>query len=123
MAGQYNNISLRNTSIYLKEYRMLKIKPGVKVTGMQVPMIIATIVAESFCNKLDVDCVITSCIDGTHSVKSKHYTGNALDFRTRDMNGTQQQMFFDAVSSGLGTDYDVILEHNHLHVEYEPRNL
>lgn len=102
---------------------MLKIKPGVKVTGVTSPMLIAIMVADSYCKDINVDCVLTSGIDGRHSIKSKHYSGNALDFRTRDMNGTQQTMFADAMTVALGTDYDVVLEHNHLHVEYEPRQI
>ena len=124
MAGQYNNTSLRNTSILLKRKKdMLKIKPGVNLTGLANEMVIAAIVAEGLLAELSKDCVITSALDSKHSATSFHYRGGALDFRTRHLNNTQQKIFEEGLKAALNNDYEVILEHNHMHVEYQPKRL
>lgn len=120
MAGQYNNNSLQNTSILLFKIKMFKIKPGVKIAGVKPPMILAAIAANSFCSDINKECVITSAIDGKHKPKSKHYSGNALDFRTKNFTKAQQKMFAVAMKESLGDSFDVILEKNHLHIEYDP---
>ena len=67
--------------------------------------------------------------------RSKHATGEALDFRTRGMfNGPDDERAFSAhLGTKLGPDYDVVLEgpnspdpqHRnkppHGHVEYDPK--
>lgn len=61
---------------------------------------------------------ITSAKDGKHMSNSKHYSGNAIDIRTRDMkeiNDTAREIKFE-----LGEDYDVIVEKDHIHIEYDP---
>jgi len=63
--------------------------------------------------------VITSALDGVHSKHSKHYSGDAVDIRSRDlpdafgMAGELQERMGDA--------YNVLLEQDHIHIEYDPR--
>jgi len=64
---------------------------------------------------------ITSATDGTHMANSKHYSGDALDWRIWESN--QQGVTNDIVNElkyYLGNDYDVILETDHIHIEYDP---
>lgn len=102
---------------------MVKLKEGVTLLGLAPQMVIAVMAADALYERYGVDCVITSGNDGKHSVKSKHYAGCALDFRTRDL---QDPIFHgkeiaDELRAALGQDYDVILETDHIHVEWEPR--
>ena len=63
---------------------------------------------------------ITSANDGTHKPGSKHYDGDAVDLRTwslPDLLGMADQLRQD-----LGPDYDVVIEQDHLHIEYDPKN-
>lgn len=70
--------------------------------------------------------VITSGTDGRHRQDSLHYSGEALDFRGRNITIEQGSALRDAVQRALGSDYDVLFEtfpdrnNNHLHVEFDP---
>lgn len=63
---------------------------------------------------------ITSGEDGQHMEGSKHYSDNALDFRTNDMTITQVEQWADEMRKRLGLEYQVIVERDHLHVEWDP---
>jgi conjugal transfer mating pair stabilization protein TraG len=72
----------------------------------------------------DASCTITSANDGQHSEKSLHYSGNALDFRTKDYLGDKMALV-DSIRTALGPDFDVVLEdeglpNEHVHLEYQP---
>jgi hypothetical protein len=79
-----------------------------------------SVVAE-MSSELNIDCVVTSVSDGKHKEGSKHYSDpcEASDFRIwylQDPLG-----FVKKLECRLGDDFDVILEHTHLHVEYDPK--
>lgn len=65
---------------------------------------------------------VTSGLDSTHSANSLHYVGLAEDYRTRDVPADQLSSMVADVRARLGTDYDVVLESDHLHVEYDPKS-
>lgn len=66
-------------------------------------------------------CVVTSGLDGIHSSPgSLHYKGQALDFRIWSIPPDQRHSLEAAIQNALGSDYDVVLESTHLHVEYDP---
>ena len=67
---------------------------------------------------------VTSGNDSTHRRGSKHYTDEALDFRTKHLPSRVKQLLVAAVKQRLGRHFDVILEdlgkpNEHLHVEYQ----
>lgn len=67
------------------------------------------------CDKQEL--VITSTYEGTHSAGSLHYANLAVDIR-RD----QATIYsFKEIKRCLGLDYDVVLEHDHIHIEYDPK--
>ena len=66
------------------------------------------------------DAVVTYTTNGTHSSGSLHYSGNAIDLRTRDLSNNQRQCTTERLRDALGSDYDVINEGDHIHVEYDP---
>lgn len=63
---------------------------------------------------------VTSGLDSTHSAQSLHYEGLAEDYRTRDVAPSDLPTMIAEVRAILGSDYDVVLERDHLHVEYDP---
>lgn len=105
----------------------MELKYGVKLTSLSPQMVLAAMVVKSVCEQFNVPCCITSANDSTHSAKSLHYRGMALDFRTKyaALNGSERN-FQDTIVSRLGPDFDVVLEalgtdNEHLHVEYDPK--
>lgn len=64
---------------------------------------------------------VTSCNDGQHMKESLHYTNDAFDLRTRGINGDILLKITRKAKSFLGKDYDIVLEKNHFHVEYDPK--
>lgn len=68
-----------------------------------------------------VPAVITSGMEGKHKVGSKHYKGHAFDFRTKHIVWNQAVAVAKLLREKLGPDFDVILERDHLHVEWDPK--
>ena len=67
------------------------------------------------------EAVITSCGEGNHSGGSYHYPApliQALDWRLpkNPLNKIEE------LKKKLGKDYDVVLEVNHIHTEYDPKD-
>jgi len=98
----------------------IAIKPGVKLSGIKPEMLIALIVAEK-AYPSDGILTVTSALEGEHVTSSKHYTGYAIDLRTRGISKEDAIKWRNIVESDLGLDYDCILEDDHLHIEYDPK--
>jgi len=63
--------------------------------------------------------VVTSTTGDIHKPGSKHYTGEAIDFRTKDLHNPNKVT--NDLQKALGDDYDVINEGDHIHAEYDPK--
>jgi hypothetical protein len=100
---------------------MIKLKPGVNVHGVGTEIVLALIIAERLYAEKGKDCIVTSVIDGHHSRTSLHYTGDAVDLRTFILDQSEQKDIASRLKEALGIDYDVVLERDHLHIEYQPR--
>ena len=68
------------------------------------------------------DTILTSGRDGSHMQGSKHYEGNAGDYRTRHISdeGTKV-MIVEEIREAMTDDYDIIHHPTHIHVEYDPK--
>lgn len=69
--------------------------------------------------------MVTSGNDSEHMRESKHYTNEALDFRTKTLTKEDKHAWVAVLRRRLGPDYQVILEqegrsNEHLHVEHDP---
>lgn len=100
---------------------MLMLKPGVRIAGLRPEILFAIVAAERAYAELGADCVLTACVDGKHSPGSLHYVGQAVDFRTSTITAEKRQSLTARLRSALGEDFDVILETDHLHIEYQPK--
>lgn len=98
------------------------IKAGVDLRGLQPQLAIAyTIASWVFSNKTGQRCVITSGSDGKHGPNSLHYKGKALDIRINNLRPDQIHPVYLTLKECLGDQFDVVLESDHLHVEFDPK--
>ena len=73
------------------------------------------------------ECVVTSVCDSRHSHGSLHFSGGAVDFRTKHLHPNEVKLAVsDDCKRALGREFDVIIEHlgkpnEHLHVEWQPK--
>ena len=99
----------------------MKIKNGVEVNGLRPEILLAIFIADGIWNKHGQELVITSCTDGKHGRGSKHYIGNAFDGRTRYFNEDEKHAILIELKNSLGEQYDVVLESDHMHIEFDPK--
>jgi hypothetical protein len=98
------------------------IKPGVDLRGLAPQMAIAYCIAlDVYREKVGAHCVITSGSDGKHGPNSLHYSGKALDLRTNSLRPEQVHPVYVSLKTALGTQFDVVLEDDHIHVEFDPK--
>jgi len=99
----------------------LQFKEGVQLTITKAvnELLQAGVTAFTTVNK---PCVVTSGRDGQHQVNSKHYTNEALDFRTFHLQGDELHTVVQALQRTLGENFDVVIEASHLHVEYDKKD-
>lgn len=99
----------------------IHIKPGVDLDGLRAVMWDAAAKASAAFDRYGYQFVITSGLDGKHSANSLHYKGLALDIRSRHIAPQSAKLKVLAeLQAALGKDFDVILEADHYHVEYDP---
>jgi len=94
------------------------IKAGVDISRLKRPIRrilgpVAVIVWESEGQEL----VIVSTYEGNHGEGSLHYCDEAVDIRS----WSKADEVRDEIKGKLGPDYDVVVEGNHIHIEYDPK--
>jgi hypothetical protein len=99
------------------------LKEGVTQAAVKAPIYYAVGVAETLYRDQGLSLVITSLTD-SHEDRptSLHNVGLAVDFRTRDIQAPVVASIvrnLKVILDPLG--YDVVLEANHIHVEYQPK--
>ena len=99
----------------------MKIKPGANIEHSTPAMVHAREVTERAFNDEDYILVVTSGNDGKHKEDSLHYENNAEDYRTRHIRGEIIPRIVARIKKELGTNYDVLFEGDHLHIEHDPK--
>lgn len=92
--------------------RFVDIKPGI---------LYAFPIIEEIYQHFGHECVITSLNDSKHMKGSLHYKGQAVDIRTRYFDSNTLAQVYNELVRRLGKKYDVVLEGNHIHVEFDPK--
>lgn len=94
-------------------------------SGMQPQITLAMfIVSQVYFDYGYHELVITSINDGTHSRTSNHNKGMAVDFRGSIAWGFTRESLERIVEEArkrLGRHFDIILEPDHIHLEYDPK--
>ena len=106
-------------------------KHGVKLQGMGPEIVMGALVADTVWKEhgRPEGVTITSIVDGKHSKRSLHYVGNskvnkfgnAIDLRTRYFNRDKQIEITADLKSKLTDEFDVVLEKDHIHLEFDPK--
>ncbi len=100
----------------------IKVKPGEDLSILQADALVAVHKAREIIEALGIEFVVTDVGgDAPGRVRnSKHFSGEAFDFRTRDMTKAQREKAATSLQAALGTDYFVLVESDHIHVEFDP---
>lgn len=93
---------------------------GARIRNLRGEVLFAVYVADEVFSVHGVEAIITSGTDGKHSRGSLHYSGGAVDLRSRDFQPGDAVKAVKELKSRLGPDFDIILERNHIHMEYQP---
>lgn len=102
--------------------QIIRLKKGVEFSGIEIEILEAMLVASKVYYAHGYDTIVTSVLDGKHSKHSLHYTGYALDLRTRHLSSSNdEEVIARKIAALLGKDYDVVLESTHIHIEYDPK--
>jgi len=106
----------------------MRLKEGVKLNGIRPELQIGLMVCDSVYRQRGLELVITSCADGSHKAESLHYKGLAADLRLPSRSGEGVPFAADAkaedaatvaaIRDGVGPDFDVVLERDHIHLEW-----
>lgn len=101
----------------------VQFKSGCDINNITTEMLLALYTVSRIYNNYGLNVTVTSGRDGKHMTGSKHYEGNALDFRTYNVPKHIMQLIYSAISFSLSArGYDVVLESDHLHVEFNPKH-
>lgn len=101
----------------------MRLKHGVSLVDLQPQMVVALLVLERVYQGLcgaQYELTITSGKDGKHMAASLHYRGLALDTRTSDVPAGKRETLARNAQLALGDEFDVVLEKDHLHTEFDP---
>ena len=111
----------------------LSLKDGtVKIAGVQPETVFAIFVVKEIYDRMvppdyigSFPFVLTSVKDAKHMKGSKHYDGQAFDLRTWVFKEHSRLVnidaFAEACRSSLGRDFDVVIEKDHIHIEFDPK--
>lgn len=93
----------------------------VSLQGIQPEMVAAFPIIDATYMRLGYEAILTSGTEGEHGTGSLHPKGLATDWRTRHMRQDLKPQLVKWLKQNLGREYDVILEKDHLHVEFDPK--
>lgn len=101
---------------------MIYLKKGVDINKTSPEMFTALYAVNRAYGAYGYDCTITSGQDGVHGKDSLHPKGNAMDFRISNLKEGFAEKIMKYIKELIGgAGYDVVLENDHIHVEYDPK--
>jgi len=102
----------------------MKIKNStVSMKGIKPELIFGLIIIDQVMKEQGQEAVITSGSEETtrHVMKSLHYNGCAVDLRSRFFSNPELIAALCREALGNNPDYEIIVESNHFHFEYQPK--
>ena len=100
----------------------LILKNTTRLFNLQPQTAIGIVVCANFFDEIGKHCIVTSAWDSQHRPGSLHYVGCAFDLRTRHLDDIEASAVADEIRNRLGRDFDVVLESDHIHVEWQPKD-
>jgi hypothetical protein len=96
------------------------IKAGVDISRLSRDIRRGVGVVAVYLLEKGTELVVTSTYEGNHGAGSLHYSNDAFDFRTPSWFGKIEG---EKLSGKLGSGYEVVVESDHIHVEWDPKKL
>lgn len=100
---------------------MISLKPGVHIADIRPEVVLALTIADAVYIKHGAMLVVTSVRDGKHMTGSLHYSGAAADLRTGNLKPVEVAEVATQLRAALGPDFDVVVETDHIHLEFDPK--
>jgi hypothetical protein len=101
-----------------------QLKPGCQARGVQPEILLALQIIDGVYGILGVPLWdVTELTGSKHMTGSKHYIGQGADLRLPSRYVTQGGVDSAAarmMRERLGAEYDVVVESNHVHLEFDP---
>lgn len=89
----------------------MQLKHGIKVGGVQPEILLGLAVVESVFRDFKKECIVTEITGGQHMVGSFHYSGQAIDFRSKHIPDMLiKQSLLQECQEALGANFTFILE-------------
>ena len=89
--------------------------------SLKPQIVLALIVVDQVMKGCGQEAVITSINDARHGENSLHYDGGAVDIRSRTFSNPESVLGLCRLALGNSKDFDMILESDHFHLEYQPK--
>lgn len=104
----------------------MTLKYGTDVKGLKVESLIAIFIASQVYQSHNYKLTVTACLDGAHQENSLHYSGYAIDLRTKNISDSDKPVVIAEIKASLNEQYDVIFEgfgtdNEHLHIEFDAK--
>jgi hypothetical protein len=99
----------------------MRIKSGVRIAGIKPELLFGLRVAETVYEVFGFPLIVTAVVDGVHKVGSKHYVGMAADLRISHLGNSIAPQIVAMLKSLIDQDFDIVLESDHIHLEYDPK--
>ena len=97
------------------------VKLGVDISQLHRPIRRTLSVVDSIYKQLTgEEAVMTSTYEGDHGPSSLHYCHDAYDTRLPKQLESLGRLL-GAIQNRLGSDFDVVGEADHIHIEYDPK--
>ena len=90
-------------------------------TGLKPEITCIFSILEGESTRQGLHFIITSGIDRAHGYKSRHHSGLAIDLTWFDYKLPLAKDIGYLLARRLGPCYDVVVEDNHIHIEYDPK--
>jgi len=89
-------------------------------------IVLALIIVDQIMKQAGQEALITSINDAKHGKSSLHYSGAAVDLRSKWFTHPEQVIALCKEALGNSPDYDMIYEgkgkiYEHFHLEYQPK--
>lgn len=93
---------------------------SIRLDHLRPQLVLGLVIAESVHRRHSSDqMVITSVNDSAHMEGSLHYTGRAADLRSWYYADAEEVAL--EMREALRKHFDVVLENDHIHIEYDPK--